>query len=105
MSKLDKVEDKKRRQQILTVIQNDGNLQGSLRGEINLKRLPQKEEVLEESYVICQYCKSYFKRQYLRRHQKRFEFLSKLALKTQILPTMRCDDLSKEILKDVLILA
>lgn len=52
------------------LIRNEGNLDDAIRGKIvPKKRIPNKD-INEADYVICIYCKGFYKRLSLSRHMK-----------------------------------
>lgn len=61
----------KQRKDLITIVRNDGNLQGAVRREIIPKRRTKvDEDVTADTHIICRNCKSYFKKGYLYRHKK-----------------------------------
>jgi hypothetical protein len=127
----EKKEIKQEKKTLIALIRNMGNMKGSENGVIIPKRRSDKETT-EDIYTLCPYCKGYFLKSFLVRHdkicparkiqrsegrsnalacslvymacQKEYgEVLNKLALKKEVLTRMRGDKVAKEIMNDILI--
>lgn len=128
-----------KRKQLLDTIRRQGNFVAN--SQINVIRpvrrtksksdFCENSEMSKDTYVVCQNCLGYFKRQYLGRHRKKCflrldksqnredhlsaaqifqvcsgtysDFYSTLRLKKEVFPIMRSDDISKSAMNDVLI--
>ncbi|XP_068901358.1 uncharacterized protein [Tenebrio molitor] len=121
------------RKKLLTLIRNNGNLEAGIRGHIIPKRRIRGQEADEDTYIICSHCKSYIKKIYLCRHEKRCfantktdcgrshavidsfiysacqkkygKILDSMNLKKEVLSKMRGDNVAKEIMNDILIVS
>jgi hypothetical protein len=131
LSKLNKNDPE--RKKLLTLIRNNGNLEAGIRGHIIPKRRIRGQEADEDTYIICSHCKSYIKKIYLCRHEKRCfantktdcgrshavidsfiysacqkkygKILDSMNLKKEVLSKMRGDNVAKEIMNDILIVS
>lgn len=67
---LTKKPNSKERNQLLSLIRNEGSLDDGLRGKIIPKKCKAGKEVHQQDYALCKYCKGFYKRRYLSRHIK-----------------------------------
>lgn len=121
----------KERALMLTMIRSTGNMEAADRGNLIPKRRKIGENINSQDYSPCELCNVYLKKIYLHRHRKRCiarntpvdpksnaimsslvfaacrkkygKILNRTNLKQEVLGNMRGDNVSEEILNDVLI--
>jgi hypothetical protein len=59
------------RKRLIAMLRNEGNLDSGLRGQIIPKKRQFGIPEIQNDYVICIYCKAYYKRLALSRHAKK----------------------------------
>ncbi|CAG9825783.1 unnamed protein product [Phaedon cochleariae] len=122
----------KEKKQMLSLMRHQGCLDDGLRDKIVPKKYKPGEEVNEQNFAICKYCKGFFKRLYLSRHvkkcfakpsgsedvkhpltesyiyhacQKKYgEILSKLQVKKEVFERMHADEITRTASNDILII-
>nr|CAI5829087.1 unnamed protein product [Callosobruchus analis] len=113
---------KHRKERLLAILRNEGQLQSGVHGEIIPKKcLRSDDEICPDEYAICVYCKGFYKRLHLSRHmktcfgktsesivfsacqRKHGEILNKLAVSTEILNKMQPDKVTEAAIGDILV--
>ncbi|KAK4885603.1 hypothetical protein RN001_001874 [Aquatica leii] len=124
----------KERKKLLLLLRNAGNLELAIRGHIIPKKRLSIQEVQENDYAICIYCKGYYKRLCLSRHMKKCfaktsesntgnykrplaeslvysasqkqygDILNKLAVKQLIFSKMQADIITSTAMNDILLI-
>lgn len=120
------------RKRLLSIIRNERNLDYGIRGKIIPKKRKIGDVINESKYVICVYCKGFYKRLSLSRHMKKYfakkhdnpihgkplvesliispyhskygEILNNLNVKKEIFSNMQADEITAVATKDSLII-